>query len=55
MSERSGGPNRHELEPRGLTSRPRDSPAMPTYDRLKGFRDFYPPEMAVRREVTDTL
>ncbi|WP_284013028.1 histidine--tRNA ligase [Halobaculum litoreum] len=28
---------------------------MPTYDRLKGFRDFYPPEMAVRREVTDTL
>ncbi|SHG70245.1 histidine--tRNA ligase [Halobaculum gomorrense] len=28
---------------------------MPTYERLKGFRDFYPPEMAVRREVTDTL
>ena len=28
---------------------------MPTYERLKGFRDFYPPEMAVRREVTDTI
>jgi histidyl-tRNA synthetase len=25
------------------------------YDRLKGFRDFYPEEMAPRREVIDTL
>ena len=25
------------------------------YDRLKGFRDFYPEEMAARREVTDTV
>jgi len=24
-------------------------------DRIKGFRDFYPPEMAARREVTDTV
>ena len=28
---------------------------MPTYERLKGFRDLYAPEMAVRREVTDTV
>ncbi|ELZ80891.1 histidyl-tRNA ligase [Haloferax elongans ATCC BAA-1513] len=25
------------------------------YDRLKGFRDFYPEEMSARREVTDTV
>jgi len=25
------------------------------YDRLKGFKDFYPDEMAARREVIDTL
>jgi histidyl-tRNA synthetase len=25
------------------------------YDRLKGFRDFYPGEMAARREMADTL
>ena len=25
------------------------------YDRLKGFRDFYPEEMAARRQVIDTL
>ena len=25
------------------------------YDRLKGFRDFYPPEMAARRAVIDVL
>jgi histidyl-tRNA synthetase len=25
------------------------------YDRLKGFRDFYPAEMAARREVLDTV
>ncbi|MFB6118820.1 histidine--tRNA ligase [Halosegnis sp.] len=25
------------------------------YDRLKGFRDFYPEEMAARREVIDTV
>ena len=25
------------------------------YDRIKGFRDFYPPEMAARREVADTI
>jgi histidyl-tRNA synthetase len=25
------------------------------YDRLKGFRDFYPEEMAARREVLDTV
>ncbi|MFB6353829.1 MAG: histidine--tRNA ligase [Halobacteriales archaeon] len=25
------------------------------YDRLKGFRDFYPPEMAARRAVIDTV
>ena len=25
------------------------------YDRIKGFRDFYPGEMAARREVIDTL
>jgi len=25
------------------------------YDRIKGFRDFYPPEMAARREVIDTV
>ncbi|MHB9287825.1 histidine--tRNA ligase [Halobacteriales archaeon Cl-PHB] len=25
------------------------------YDRVKGFRDFYPPEMAARREVMDTV
>ncbi len=25
------------------------------YDRLKGFRDFYPPEMAARRAMIDTL
>jgi histidyl-tRNA synthetase len=25
------------------------------YDRLKGFRDFYPEEMAARREVVDTV
>ncbi|MFQ3320112.1 MAG: histidyl-tRNA synthetase [Natronomonas sp.] len=25
------------------------------YDRLKGFRDFYPGEMSARREVTDTI
>ncbi|MFB6122973.1 MAG: histidine--tRNA ligase [Haloferacaceae archaeon] len=25
------------------------------YDRLKGFRDFYPEEMSARREVTDVL
>ncbi|MFB6110547.1 MAG: histidine--tRNA ligase [Halodesulfurarchaeum sp.] len=25
------------------------------YDRLKGFRDFYPDEMAARRELIDTL
>jgi len=25
------------------------------YDRVKGFRDFYPPEMGARREVFDTL
>ncbi|MEF8776519.1 MAG: histidine--tRNA ligase [Haloarculaceae archaeon] len=25
------------------------------YDRIKGFRDFYPPEMAARREVTATI
>ncbi|WP_313693838.1 histidine--tRNA ligase [Halorarum halobium] len=28
---------------------------MPTYERLKGFRDFYAPEMAARREVIDTI
>ncbi|QLG61288.1 histidine--tRNA ligase [Halorarum salinum] len=28
---------------------------MPTYERLKGFRDFYPPEMAARREVIDVV
>ena len=25
------------------------------YDRLKGFRDFYPEEMAARREIVDTV
>ena len=25
------------------------------YDRLKGFRDFYPDEMTARREVFDTV
>ncbi|MFC4550316.1 MULTISPECIES: histidine--tRNA ligase [Halorussus] len=25
------------------------------YDRIKGFRDFYPPEMSARREMFDTL
>ncbi|PSP57402.1 histidine--tRNA ligase [Halobacteriales archaeon QS_1_67_19] len=25
------------------------------YDRIKGFRDFYPPEMSARRETFDTL
>ncbi|MFB6087903.1 MAG: ATP phosphoribosyltransferase regulatory subunit, partial [Haloarculaceae archaeon] len=25
------------------------------YDRLKGFRDFYPDEMAARREVIDAV
>jgi histidyl-tRNA synthetase len=25
------------------------------YDRIKGFRDFYPPEMAARRETIDTV
>jgi histidyl-tRNA synthetase len=25
------------------------------YDRLKGFKDFYPDEMAARREVIDTV
>jgi histidyl-tRNA synthetase len=25
------------------------------YDRIKGFRDFYPPEMAARREAIDTV
>jgi histidyl-tRNA synthetase len=25
------------------------------YERIKGFRDFYPPEMAARREVVDTV
>ena len=25
------------------------------YDRVKGFRDFYPPEMAARRETIDTV
>ncbi len=25
------------------------------YERIKGFRDFYPPEMAARRSVIDTL
>ncbi|MFW6436215.1 MAG: histidine--tRNA ligase [Halococcoides sp.] len=25
------------------------------YDRIKGFRDFYPPEMTARREVIDTV
>ena len=25
------------------------------YDRLKGFRDFYPDEMTARREVIDTV
>jgi len=25
------------------------------YSRIKGFRDFYPPEMAARREVIDTV
>jgi len=25
------------------------------YDRIKGFRDFYPPEMGARREVIDTV
>ena len=34
---------RHTAEPRGM------------YDRLKGFRDFYPEEMAARRQVIDTL
>jgi histidyl-tRNA synthetase len=28
---------------------------MPTYDRLKGFRDFYPEEMAARRQVIDAV
>lgn len=28
---------------------------MGMYDRLKGFRDFYPEEMSARREVTDTV
>ena len=28
---------------------------MPTYERLKGFKDFYPEEMAPRREVVDTM
>ena len=25
------------------------------YDRIKGFRDFYPGEMAARRETIDTV
>ena len=29
--------------------------ATPMYDRLKGFRDFYPDEMAARREVIDAV
>jgi histidyl-tRNA synthetase len=28
---------------------------MPTYEGLKGFRDFYPEEMAARRAVVDTV
>ncbi|MEF8773294.1 MAG: ATP phosphoribosyltransferase regulatory subunit, partial [Halobacteriales archaeon] len=28
---------------------------MPTYEGLKGFRDFYPREMAPRREVIDAV
>ena len=28
---------------------------MTTYEGLKGFRDFYPPEMAARRAVIDTM
>jgi histidyl-tRNA synthetase len=41
--------NRKTAFKRVLTERPS------MYDRIKGFRDFYPPEMAARRETIDTV
>ena len=41
---------------RGFNSFKRDTAeTRGMYDRLKGFRDFYPEEMAARRQVVDTL
>lgn len=36
-------------------TKPRARPHIGMYDRIKGFRDFYPGEMSARRAMTDTL